>query len=84
MELKEAGKELSKYSTHIGSLRTTLDMVKSRLDDTNINLQDYISDVEDADMEEEIVRFKTQEIAYQAALQSASHVLDMNILNYLR
>lgn len=82
-QLKAAGKELLKQSTHIGSLRTTLDMVKSRLTDTNINLQDYISDVEDANMEEEIVRFKTQETAYQAALQSASHVLDMNILNYI-
>jgi len=83
-QLKLAGKELLKHSTHIGSLRTTLDMVKSRLDNTNINLQDYISEVEDANMEEEIVRFKTQETAYQAALQSASHVLDMNILNYLQ
>ncbi len=82
--LKGAGKELLKHSTHIGALRTTLDMVKGRLENTNINLQDYISTVEDANMEEEIVRFKTQETAYQAALQSASHVLDMNILNYLK
>ncbi len=77
-------KNLLTLSTTTASRETNLLLVKYRLNSTNQNLIAYISDEEDAVLEEEIVKFKSQETAYQAALQSASQIMSMNILNYLK
>ncbi len=76
-------KNLLTLSTTTASRETNLLLVKYRLESTNEDLIAYISDEEDAVLEEEIVKFKSQETAYQAALQSASQIMNMNILNYL-
>jgi len=70
-------------STNVATRATSLTLIKDRLTSTNVNLQAHISDEEDTVMEEEIVKFKSQETAYQAALKSASEIMQMNILNYL-
>ncbi len=81
--LKQANERISGLSSSIGSLRSNMSLLKGRLTTLNVNLQSYISDEEDTNMENEIVKFKSQETAYQAALQSASEVMQLNILNYL-
>lgn len=81
--LQDSEKELLALNTSVASLRNSLDLMKDRLEGQNIDLQRYISNDEDASIEEEIVKFQSQQLAYQAALQSASDVMHMNILNYL-
>ncbi len=70
-------------STNVGTKATTYILVHDRLDRTNTSLESYISDEEDTVMEEEIVKLKSQETAYQAALQTASSIMNLNIMNYL-
>lgn len=82
--LYDAKKNVLTLTTQAASVETNLHLIQYRLNSTNDNLVAYISDEEDADMEEEIIRFKSQEIAYQAALQTASEIMRMNIMNYLR
>jgi len=82
-QLDTAEKELLKLSTDSGSLMSDLGLIKDRIRTTNINLEGYISDLEDAHLEEEIVNLKAQENAYMAALKSTSEILNMNIMNYL-
>ena len=82
-QMGDVKKNLLTLSTTTASRETNLLLVKYRLNSTNEDLIAYISDEEDAVLEEEIVKFKSQETAYQAALQSASQIMNMNILNYL-
>ena len=83
-QLYDAKKDMLTLTTKSASVETNLRLIQYRLTSTNENLIAYISDEEDANMEEEIVRFKSEEIAYQAALQTASEIMSMNIMNYLR
>ena len=70
-------------STNVGTKASTYALVYDRLDRSNTSLESYISDEEDTVMEKEIVMLKSQETAYQAALQTASSIMDLNIMNYL-
>lgn len=76
-------KNVLTLTTSVGSQVNNLTLIKTRLEDTNIDLQAYISEEEDTVMEDAIVRLKSEEIAYQAALQSTSEIMQINILNYL-
>jgi flagellar hook-associated protein 3 FlgL len=71
-------------STASGSLTKSLNLVETRLNTANVNLISYISEEEDASLEEEIVKYEAQETAYQAALQSAISVMNLNILLYVQ
>jgi len=77
-------KDMLTISTSAASQITSLQLVENRLTSGNINLMSYISDEEDALLEEEIVKFEAEELAYQAALQSSAKIMNMNILNYLQ
>lgn len=81
--LSDAGEQALTLSTSLASQQTTLRLVENRLTDTNLNLASYISDEEDIELEEELVRFKAEETAYQAALQSAAQVMNINIMKFM-
>ena len=82
-QMQTVKKNLLTLSTRVGSKQSNLELISLRLDDSNVKLAEYISDEEDAVMEEEVVRLASEEIAYQAALQSASKIMTMNIMDYL-
>jgi len=82
-QMQTVKKNLLTLSTRVGSTQSNLELISLRLDDSNVKLAEYISDEEDAVMEEEVVRLASEEIAYQAALQSASKIMTMNIMDYL-
>lgn len=48
------------------------------------NLTRLLSNVEDVDITKAILELKMQQIAYQAALQSAGQIMPMSLLDYLR
>ncbi len=81
--LKSAKSNVLTLSTNMGTKAASFNLVYDRLESTNISLESFISDEEDTNMEEEIVKLKSQETAYQAALQSASSIMNLNIMNYM-
>ena len=58
-------------------------MTNNRLEVANTNLSSLISELEDADLTEVIAQYNSNEMAYQAALQVTSSVLNLNILDFL-
>lgn len=76
-------KEFENLMTVAASSLHGLIMMETRLTQTNVDLAAYIADKENAILEEEIVKIKAQEIAYQAALQTAADVMKINIMRYL-
>lgn len=82
-ELTQASSEMLNLSTQVASSQNTLSLIENRLDDTKFKLETYLSREQDVVLEEEFVRLESEEVAYQAALQSAAKVMRINILNYL-
>ncbi|MEI6495049.1 MAG: flagellar hook-associated protein FlgL [Actinomycetota bacterium] len=67
----------------VGSRSSSLEQLKSRLDDRKITLQSNLSQVEDVDVVEALVRAKAQETTYQASVQTAAKILPVSLLDYL-
>ncbi len=81
--LKSAEKNVLKLSTVYGSKISNLQLIKDRLITTNENFKKFISQEEDAVLEEELVHLKTQQVAYQATLQTTSEVMNLSILKFM-
>ncbi|BCV20776.1 flagellar hook-associated protein FlgL [Moorella sp. Hama-1] len=76
---------------HILNLRATLgaksnrmEMAMSRLDDTQIGLTQTMSKLEDIDLAETVMNYKTQENVYLASLSTGAKVLQPSLIDYLR
>lgn len=75
---------------HIGQARTTMgarlnriESVKYQLDSLQLDENDRLSSLEDADLAEVMVKLSQQEIAYKSVLQSSSMIMQISLLNYL-
>jgi len=66
--------------TRIQNAEQAIDHHQRRMDD----LMSRISDVEDVDMSEAILEYKTAETAYQAALQSVSMGSQLSLMDFMR
>jgi flagellar hook-associated protein 3 FlgL len=82
--LQSAVEEVRSLASAMGSIRNQLDLTKQRMETVNINLKSYLSQTEDVDLAEVITRYNTEEMAYRAALQTATDVIQMNLLDFLR
>ncbi len=67
----------------IGSKMVRMDMRENILQDLNIANTERLSTIEDADITEAILDLQAKELAYQAALSSASKVLQMSLVDYM-
>jgi flagellar hook-associated protein 3 FlgL len=67
----------------IGSKMVRMDMRENILQDLNITNTERLSKIEDADITQAILDLRAKEVAYQAALSSASKVLQMSLLDYM-
>ncbi|RKY58922.1 MAG: flagellar hook-associated protein 3 [Candidatus Neomarinimicrobiota bacterium] len=81
--LEQSAQDILSIQSKTGSLSNLLDMTNNRLEVANTNLSSLISELEDADLTEVIAQYNSNELAYQAALQATSSVLNLNILDFL-
>lgn len=56
---------------------------RERLDDQTLASQKVLSDLEDADFEESILKFNSLQTALQASLQTGSKVLNLSLMDFL-
>lgn len=70
--------------TTIGTTLNRVEFATNRLDDQLLSVKDFLSQAEDADMAETIIRLKTQESVYQAALSSGSRIIQPSLMDFLR
>lgn len=82
--IDEAEPELLNTITKAGSLQRKLELTRDNLEAAEVNLQSYISQAEDVDLAEAILRFNAQELGYRAALESSTRIMGISILNYLQ
>lgn len=68
----------------VGAVSNRADLINSRLEDENINLQKLISETEDADLAEVITNLNTAENVYKASLQVTADIIQTSLLDFLR
>ena len=81
--LEENQKQFTNLVAAQGALINQLDLTQQRLETANTNLRSNLSETEDTDMLDAIVRYNQEELAYKAALQTTSGTLKMNLLDYI-
>ncbi len=67
----------------LGGKAVTLDIKSKVLLDLNITYTERLSEIEEADITDAIMKLTSKELAYQATLSSASKVMRMTLLDYL-
>ena len=82
--LDESIQQLLNTRGTTGSRAMRLESTRTRLVDQDVSFTKLLSDVEDADMTELITQLSTQENNYQAALMSASKIIQPTLLDFLK
>ena len=83
-ELDTAMNNMLSIRADVGAKVNRLELTKSRLDDTNLNLSGLLSKNEDIDMAEVITQLKTQENTYQTALAAGARIIQPTLMDFLR
>lgn len=84
INLDAATARLGAATVEIGTRSARLEEAKSRAEDSKLLLTTQLSEVEDVDIVEALIRVKAQESSYQASLQVAAKILPLSLLDYLR
>lgn len=71
-------------TVEIGSRGARMNEIQIRAEDDELRLRTLLSEAEDVDIVEALVNAKSQENAYQAALQVAAKIIPMSLLDFLR
>jgi flagellar hook-associated protein 3 FlgL len=71
-------------ASNIGTKQNALEALDTRAKNDKQTLTSRLSDVEDVDLIESIVKAKAEETSYQAAVQMAAKALPVSLLDYLR
>jgi flagellar hook-associated protein 3 FlgL len=66
-----------------GSKMNRLELVEQRLEDRLLAFQERLSDTEDADLVEAVVRMNTQQTALEAALNAGARILQPSLLDFI-
>ncbi|MEW6661700.1 MAG: flagellar hook-associated protein FlgL [Bacillota bacterium] len=68
----------------LGAKSNRLQIAKERALEAHVETSKLLSQLEDVDLAEAIIRFKSRESAYHAALSTAAMVLQPSLVNFLR
>jgi flagellin-like hook-associated protein FlgL len=82
--LEQQQEKLMTNVTGIGVQSDLLASTKTRLESSELNLNEKISDVEYIDPAEAIMDFKMQEYSYRAALQMGTLILQPTFLDFMK
>ena len=85
--LEELDKLQSGFSQAVVQIGTELNVVENQtkiIDDTRIQLQTTVSQVQDTDYTEAITRLQKEMLGLQAAQSSFAKTSDLNLFNYIR
>jgi len=80
---KDSSLNVVNSMTVVGAKSSYLDFMTDRLETQELNLKELQTAVEGADPAETIVEFSSQELAYQAALQMGTKLLQPSIFDYM-
>jgi len=75
---------LLKQEADLGTRINRMDLTINRLEDDKVNFTDLMSQNEDIDVAEVIMKMKSQEMVYNAALMSSTKIIQTTLLDFIR
>lgn len=82
-KLDEASMEVIYSLTEVGAKTSYLNFMSDRYETQTLNMQERQLDVEGADPARTIILFKSQEVAYNAALQMGTKIIQPSIFDFM-
>lgn len=82
--LERSLSSMQRVQGKLAATAQTMQRRAERIDDESTATQILLSDVRDVDMTEAVVRFQQMQTALEANMRSASQVLSLSLLDYLR
>jgi len=82
-QFQESSGGITQSITNVGSKQNYLDFMTDRYETQELNLEDKQSEIEDVDMGDAVIQYKTDEVAYNAALQLGASVIQTSIFDYM-
>jgi len=76
--------KLIEKSSEVGVRSNQLDAMNSRLAQSELEISELKSDIEDADMVEYLTKFALQQTALEAIMSAAAQSVQISLLNFLR
>lgn len=83
-DIDTAHEQVLAAASRSGALMNRFEMLVQQYDTENVTLQQFTSQLEDADLYEESINLQKQEMSLQAALSVASRGMDLTLVNYLK
>ncbi|MFZ7125716.1 MAG: flagellar hook-associated protein FlgL [Desulfobacterales bacterium] len=81
--LTEAREQIQNIRAENAASYKHMEMTESQLARFHLSVENIISRTEDADLNEAIIDLKNQEVAYQAALETAARIVQPTLMNFL-
>lgn len=75
--------QMTTVNSKFGTVTNKLEMSTEALSTSKLNLEEYISGIQDLDITEAISQWYTSQTAYQASMQTATSIMSMSLLNYM-
>jgi flagellar hook-associated protein 3 FlgL len=82
--LDTAATQVSNTHAVVGARYDRVQTMKTMSDNTMLNLQSGLSEVEDADLPKTITDLQMQQVSYQAALAATAKVIQPSLVDFLR
>ena len=82
--LTDAGTQVESARSEGAANYTRLELTESQLKILKLNVENMLSETEDADMTQAIVNLKNEETAYETALAAAARVIQPSLINFLK
>ncbi len=80
----DAGSQVKSARSEGAANYTRLELTESQLKILKLNVENMLSETENADIAQAIVNLKNQETAYETALAAAARVIQPSLINFLK
>ena len=83
-QFDESSSDMLDFITQISTSASFLETTKSRLEDTQLTLNEKIVDIESIDIAEAITNFSWSEFAYNQALKIGNSILSQSFIDFMK
>ncbi|GEM_PF-560123 len=82
-ELDKQLTQVTSQNTLVGAKVNRMELIQDQLSELKLVQKEHLSSIEDTDVAEAILNLSTQQIAFQASLQTSAKILQQSLLNYI-
>jgi flagellar hook-associated protein 3 FlgL len=82
-ELEKALDNTLNYTTEIGAKQNRMEMAANRMEESELNFTEILSETEDIDMLEVLMNLATVQTAYSAALSAGAKIIQPSLVDFI-